>query len=723
MERDPIRRRLVTLPPPRLYKVRSAAARALVFVVIWAGACLDGLGVQEPPVEPSWPGVVSDPVAGGSPVSSGDALTRGSISGTGVVYISLAPGTITGGELASIRNRVTGSGVVAGMVAGGLDPVPVEAATGDTLDIDVRLAGSDSLLHFIHAVRAARPPIVVRTEPPPRKRDVPLNANIVIVFSEPIDPMSLTGASVQLLQGAALVPGRLGFRDPANLTAAFIPAATLAASTGYRLNITQGIRDLDGESLEAPVTVDFTTESGAAPVASVTMDQAVVTLAPGETRTLTATAFDSTGQALTGRVVTWSSADATVATVSKSGAVNAVRLGATSVTATVEGMSAVATINVMQLVFATVTAGEEYSCGLTIGGTAYCWGDNSLGQLGTGSTSPSTTPVAVTGGLTFASLSAGFAHTCGITTGGAAYCWGSNQYGGLGDGSTTASATPVAVVGGPSFVQVSAGHSLFFGEHTCGLTADGTAYCWGDGHLGQLGNGRGDTDSAAYSGSLTPVAVSGGLTFSSLSAGLDHTCGLASDGTAHCWGNLSWGYLSAFPGATTAQICVISTGEFYTRCFTRPVAVSSEVTFTALSSGALGECGLTAATVHCWGDNYNWSDTWPPMALPGGIPFAGVSIGKSDGFACGVSTASAAFCWGSVPTSGGSDWVGTELVLIPRTVRGGNAFASLSLGTHHACGIATGGTIYCWGHNGSGQLGNGSQDPFSAVPVKVAGQP
>ena len=704
-----------TLPPSLLRKVRSTATWALVWAGISVGACMDGTGIAEPPTATSWPGVVSDPVAVGSPGSS----TLRSTSGTDLVYISLAPGTIPGGELASIRNRVTGSGVVAGMVAGGLDPVPVAAVTGDTLDIEVRLAGSDSSLSFIHVVPAARPPIVVRTEPPPRKRDVPLNVVIVIVFSEPIDPATLTDASVQLLQGATLVPGRLEFRDPANLTAAFAPATALAASTDYRLNITQGIRDLDGEALEVAVMFEFTTESGAAPVASVTVDQPVVTLAPGEAITLTATPYDSVGQALTGRVVSWSIADATVATVSTGGTISAASIGTTSVTATVEGQSAVATINVAQLVFATVTTGDNYSCGLTIGGAAYCWG----GQLGSGSNAPSTTPVPVTGGLSFASLSAGFAHTCGITTGGAAYCWGVNYSGGLGDGSTTASATPVAVLGGQRFVQITAGISPYFGEHTCGLTDGGAAYCWGDGHLGQLGNGRGDTDTSAYSGSLTPVAVSGGLTFMSLSAGLDHTCGLTGDGTAYCWGNLSWGALPGWPGAAAAQVCVISKGEFYTRCFTQPVLVSSDLTFKALSSGSLGECGLTDGGVaYCWGDDYPSADTWPLLAVPGGSPFAAVTKGRDRGFACGVSTAGAASCWGTVSTGGGSDWVGTEWVVEPRMVLGGHTFVSLGLGWSHACGITPGGVIYCWGHNGAGQLGNGSQEPFSPVPVKVAGQ-
>ena len=120
-----------------------------------------------------------------------------------------------------------------------------------------------------------------------------------------------------------------------------------------------------------------------------------------------------------------------------------------------------------------VSAGEESSCGVISGGAAYCWGHNAYGQLGDGDTTSRTTPVPVSGGVTFAQLGPGFRHTCGLTTGGAAYCWGSNELGQLGDGTTTGpqlcsfagsygtsyfpcSTTPMLVSGGLTFATVSA---------------------------------------------------------------------------------------------------------------------------------------------------------------------------------------------------------------------------------------------------------------------------
>jgi alpha-tubulin suppressor-like RCC1 family protein len=121
---------------------------------------------------------------------------------------------------------------------------------------------------------------------------------------------------------------------------------------------------------------------------------------------------------------------------------------------------------------------------VTTGGVAYCWGANS-GVLGNGTFRASTTPVAVSGGLTFAAVSAGDDHACGVTTAGAAYCWGGNILGELGNGTFTISPTPVAVSGGLTFAALSAGA----GFSTCGVTTAGAAYCWGDKTYGELGNG------------------------------------------------------------------------------------------------------------------------------------------------------------------------------------------------------------------------------------------
>lgn len=203
------------------------------------------------------------------------------------------------------------------------------------------------------------------------------------------------------------------------------------------------------------------------------------------------------------------------------------------------------------LTFASLSAGWVHVCGVTTGGTAYCWGRNDFGQLGTGdsiATDSPTTPVAVAGGLTFAMVSAGDELTCGVTTSGAAYCWGDDTYGELGNGSTTwGSNGPVAVSGGLTFVSVSAGRT-----HACGVTTGGTAYCWGLNADGELGIPAAPSQQCGYPCSRTPVAVSGGLKFAMISAGNYHTCGMTTDGVAYCWGDNVDGQLGDGSNASTS---------------------------------------------------------------------------------------------------------------------------------------------------------------------------
>jgi len=149
--------------------------------------------------------------------------------------------------------------------------------------------------------------------------------------------------------------------------------------------------------------------------------------------------------------------------------------------------------------FTSVATEYNHSCGLTSGGQAYCWGLNSSGQLGDNSTTKRLTPVAVSQGVvTFASLAPGSVNTCGLTSAGQAYCWGNNSYGQLGNASNTSSLTPVAVSQpvGVTFSSVRAGSS-----HNCGLDGVGQTWCWGRNQYGQMGdNSTTDRNS--------PVAVS-----------------------------------------------------------------------------------------------------------------------------------------------------------------------------------------------------------------------
>ena len=204
----------------------------------------------------------------------------------------------------------------------------------------------------------------------------------------------------------------------------------------------------------------------------------------------------------------------------------------------------------------------------------WAWGANLYGQLGNGTNTGANTPVPVPPD-TWDHVDAGDSHTCAVRDG-SAWCWGWNAYGQLGNGTTTSTNSPVPVGTATTWTQLSAGY-----RHSCGVRSDGTAWCWGDNTFGQLGNG---TNGA----STVPVQVGTATNWVEIAAAWYHTCGRRSDGTAWCWGENLYGQLG---DGTTADSNV-------------PVQVGTATTWTQVSAGWVHSCGARSdGTAWCWGDN------------------------------------------------------------------------------------------------------------------------
>jgi Tol biopolymer transport system component len=264
-------------------------------------------------------------------------------------YFSLPPASLPNGTTATIRVLRNGTSATVPLVDGGFDPVALHAIDGDTVAVTVDVAGRANPLSFNFVVPKPGPPIVIRTDPAPHKRDVPLNANVRVVFSEPIDATTLTSGSILLRAGGDVIDSRVAFADPDHAVVELAPAVVLKANVEYELVVTQSITDVAGNALAAPVTVPFTTGETTAvstPVATMTISPLSATIAAGSSLSLSATTKDGEGLVLKGRPVSWSTDLPAVATVTAGGVVTGNAAGTARITATSEGIVAVATISV-----------------------------------------------------------------------------------------------------------------------------------------------------------------------------------------------------------------------------------------------------------------------------------------------------------------------------------------------------------------------------------------
>jgi len=320
-------------------------------------------------------------------------------------------------------------------------------------------------------------------------------------------------------------------------------------------------------------------------------------------------------------------------------------------------------------------------------------------------------PQLVSSTLSFNTLEASGWHSCGVASDGTAYCWGTNEYGELGTTNPTVfcedyfrahyscTGTPQQVNTTLVFVALSGsqGHGL-----TCGLTAQGEAHCWGFGLWGQLGNGQ-------LSNGAAPVAVAGGLQYESIRVGSDGTgvCATTITTDLYCWGDLGLLYANGQRFATSSI----------------PRLVDSALGFISFDLGQDHACGVTVSgQAYCWGSNWygqlgigsRGGEAPIPTAVVGGHVFRSIVTGSD--LTCALKETGEAYCWGNSNNIGSPTASG--YVVTPQLVAGDHNFSELYAGFTHTCGLTTDGDAYCWGQNYLGELGDGTQQS-RMTPVKV----
>jgi alpha-tubulin suppressor-like RCC1 family protein len=339
--------------------------------------------------------------------------------------------------------------------------------------------------------------------------------------------------------------------------------------------------------------------------------------------------------------------------------------------------------------FTQISVGDN-SCALNSSGIAYCWGDNIYGALGNGTTTPTHIPTAVTmpAGVTFSSIDvANGRYACALSSTGMAYCWGENTYGQLGNGTTTNSNIPslVTMPASTTFTAISVNN-----HHSCALTNTSTAYCWGLNTHGQLGNGT-----TINSNIPSLVTMPASTTFTKITTGGHDgryfSCALSASNNAYCWGNNLRGYLG---NGTTVDSTIPTAVTMPASTTFTAIDAGSDMVCTLSSTQVAycwgsGDLGNGVASL---------STTPVAVTMPSGVTFTAIETGSMH--TCALSTSNNSYCWGSnLFGQLGNNTIDDSLVPIPTSMPVSVTFASMSIGVAHNCALTSAGVAYCWGYN------------------------
>jgi len=382
----------------------------------------------------------------------------------------------------------------------------------------------------------------------------------------------------------------------------------------------------------------------------------------------------------------------------------------------------------------------HFTCARKTDGTAFCWGLNSSGQLGLNSTTATSTPAQVlgvggTGTLTdVAQITVGNAYACAVKTDGTVFCWGLNTYGPLGDGSRTQRNAPVQVIGVGSagnLTSVAAVDAL--SATTCASKTDGTVYCWGYGSEGQLGvnNGTGNAFNEVplqvldkFLSSMTLFGVT------QVEAATHHSCALKADGTVYCWGNAATTGAIGDNTIVTRRVPVQVHGVSDSGYLTGITAISSAHTYNC----AVGSGGA----VYCWGANGTYGLLGNNSTAQSNVPvqvhglsdsgmLSGVSqVVTGEGHACALIASNGSIvCWGygGYGELGNAGTASSKYPVQVVDVGGSGTFTGaiqISAGSNGTCAVKSDYTVYCWGRNSNGFIGDGTKTQRTS-PVQVHG--
>ena len=325
-------------------------------------------------------------------------------------------------------------------------------------------------------------------------------------------------------------------------------------------------------------------------------------------------------------------------------------------------------------------------------GGLWSWGHNNLGQLGDNTTVYKSSPVqTIAGGTNWKQVACGVYHTSAIKTDGTLWTWGYNSFGQLGDNTTAWRSSPVQTISaGTNWKQVACGV-----YHTSAIKTDGSLWTWGYNPYGQLG------DNTTVDKSSPVQTVAGGTNWKQVACGYYHTSAIKTDGSLWTWGNNNYGQLGDNTNtAKSSPVQTISAGTNW-----KQIACGGYHTTAIKTDGTLWTWGYNSQGQ--LGDNTTAWRSSPVQTIAGGTNWKQVACGS--GHTSAIKTDGTLWTWGY----NGYGQLGDNTIVSKsspvQTIAGGTNWKQVACGSNHTSAIKTDGTLWTWGYNYSGQLGDNTQ--------------
>lgn len=393
-----------------------------------------------------------------------------------------------------------------------------------------------------------------------------------------------------------------------------------------------------------------------------------------------------------------------------------------------------------------VACGFAHTIALKNNGTLWAWGTNGAGSLGDGTTTQRNSPVQIGTDNHWAKVACGYSHTLAIKTDGTLWVWGWNGFGSLGDGTTTNRTTPVQIGAATHWADVAGGD-----DHSMAVASNGTMWAWGENTSGQLGDGT-------LTQQNSPVKVGTATNWTAVTCGYAHSAGIRSDGSLWAWGSNSNGQLGDGTSLTRLLPRQIGAGKIW-----RAVAAGQNHTIALQNGGTLWTCGdntvgqlgdgtttqrntlvpigttanwamVTAGydhmlalgadgTLSAWGSNASGQlgdggNTRRPSPIPTGNPTGKwLALAEGDTHTVAVGNDGTLWAWGSNSNGQLGNGTTTDLT-IPTQIDSATNWAKVAAGRNYTAAIKSDGTLWAWGLNDTGQLGDGTSTQRT-VPVRI----